>query len=73
MSGGASSSTRRPEPMAARARRTAGPAGLEPAADHVADLGWLDLRVGHLVADDEQVAAPSPLLEAVDRGVPPSL
>ena len=39
-------------------------------ADPGADLARLDLRVWHLVADDEEVAALAPLLEAVGARVP---
>ena len=42
----------------------------ELVADPGADLTRLDPRVGHLVADDEQVAALAALLEAVDARVP---
>lgn len=38
--------------------------------DDLRDLAALDLRVGQLVTDHEQVAAPAALVEAVDRGVP---
>src|SRR5256885_151186 len=54
-------------PLADLAGRPGGLAG--PVADALLYLGRLHALVRLLVADDEEVPAPAPLLVAVDRGV----